>query len=199
MYTIVGLGNPGDEYVDTRHNVGWAVLSAFVETHALPIFERSSRYACLLSEGIYEEEDLKILLPTTFMNNSGQSLARYFKDYDRKHADKLIVVHDDIDLPLGTVRVSYDRGAGGHNGIQSIINTMTTKRFIRVRIGIARKNFFGVLERPRGEVLSTFVLGKFTKREREQLTEVNKKVDEALTHIIKKGVEHAMQEMNKRE
>ena len=77
--------------------------------------------------------------------------------------------------------------------------TMTTKRFIRIRVGIARKNFFGVVERPRGEALSAYVLGKFTKREREQLTEVNKKVDEALTHIIKKGVEHAMQEMNKRE
>lgn len=197
MYTIVGLGNPGNEYVDTRHNVGWAVLSMFAEKNSFPTFERSSRYSCLIAEGTFEGEYVTILLPTTFMNKSGQSLARYFKDFNRENIDKLIVVHDDVDLLFGTVRVSYDRGAGGHNGIQSIIDTMTTKRFIRIRVGIARKNFFGAVERPRGEALSTFVLGKFTKSEREQLPAIQAKVDEALLLIIGKSVEHAMQEINR--
>ncbi len=196
MYTVVGLGNPGKEYRDTRHNVGWLVLSEIVEERGLPSFSQSTRYSALISEGVMEHTDVAMLLPTVFMNNSGLSVARFLKDH--QCLERLIVVHDDVDLPVGDIRVSYDRGAGGHNGVQSIINSCTTKSFVRIRVGVAQKSFFGEeVRRPAGEALSAFVLGKFTKSEREQLLTISKKVDEALVHIFQRGVEYAMQEMNK--
>lgn len=194
MITIVGLGNPGSEYCDTRHNVGWMMLSTFVEKQGLPSFIQSSRYAGLLSEGLFEGVQVGVLLPTTFMNHSGTSVAKYLKE--TKTLETLIVVHDDIDLPLGDVRVSYDRGSGGHNGVQSIIDTLTTKRFARVRVGIAQKNFFGAVKRPKGDALSNFVLGEFTKAESALLPLVGTKVEDALRLIIACGVTHAMQEVN---
>jgi peptidyl-tRNA hydrolase, PTH1 family len=194
MFTVVGLGNPGDEYRDTRHNVGFAVLGAFVAENRLPSFVQSSRYAGLISEGVFNGADVGILLPTGFMNNSGVSVAKYIKEHES--SEQLIVVHDDVDLPFGEVRVSFDRGAGGHNGVQSIINTCITKRFVRVRVGVARKNIFGIIGRPRGDALSSFVLGKFTKSESAHLPEISTKVTTALTLIVTKGVEHAMQECN---
>lgn len=194
MVTIIGLGNPGNEYRDTRHNIGWLTLSAWGERHGLPSFAQSSRYTALISEGEINGTVVNIVLPTGYMNNSGVSVARHIKE--RGSSDNFIVVHDDIDLPFGVVRVSYDRGAGGHNGVQSIIDSCATKQFARVRVGIAQKSFFGVLQRPSGEALSAFVLGKFTKSEHAQLTEIHKKVDTALMLIIEKGVESAMQEVN---
>lgn len=196
MYTVVGLGNPGKEYRDTRHNVGWMVLSVIVEERKLPSFSESTRYRALISEGMIRNAEVAMLLPMTFMNNSGLSVSRFLKDHEC--LDRLIVVHDDVDLPFGDIRVSYDRGAGGHNGVQSIINSCTTKSFARIRVGVAQKSFLdGEVRRPVGEALSDFVLGKFSKSEREQLGVISKKVDEALVHIFEKGVEHAMQEVNR--
>lgn len=194
MVTVIGLGNPGEEYRDTRHNIGWLTLSAFAECHEFSSFTQSSRYIALISEGEIGGMAVSIVLPTGYMNNSGVSVARHVKE--RGSIENIIVVHDDVDLAFGVVRISYDRGAGGHNGVQSIIDACGTKRFARVRVGIAQKNFFGVLQRPSGEALSAFVLGKFTKSEHGQLKEVGKKVDTALMLFIEKGMEHAMREVN---
>lgn len=194
MVTIVGLGNPGAEYADTRHNVGWLALSAFVDTHALPSFVQSARYAGMISEGVVEGIEVGLLLPTVFMNNSGTSVTKYLKE--QKDNGELVVIHDDVDIPFGEVRIAYDRGAGGHNGVQSIINARTTKEFIRVRIGVTHKNFFGVVRRPRGEALSSFVLESFSKSEQSTLPAVYAKVDTALMLILTKGVQTAMQEVN---
>ncbi len=194
MFTIVGLGNPGVEYADTRHNVGWLALSAFVDAHRLPSFVQSARYAGMISEGVVEDVEIGLLLPTTFMNNSGTSVTKYLKE--QKEAGGLVVIHDDVDIPFGEVRIAYDRGAGGHNGVQSIINARTTKEFIRIRIGVTHKNFFGLVRRPRGETLSSFVLEPFSKSEQGALSGVYAKVDTALMLILTKGVQTAMQEVN---
>ncbi len=194
MITIVGLGNPGSEYRDTRHNVGWMVLSALIEQYGLPACVQSSRYTALISEGVIEGIPVSVLLPTGYMNNSGVSVARYLKE--KGDTNQFIVVHDDVDLLFGDIRISYDRGAGGHNGVQSIINTCATKQFARIRVGVAQKNIFGVVRRPTGEDLSSFVLEKFKKNEVEALSAVFAKVDTALRLILTKGVEQAMQECN---
>lgn len=195
MYTIVGLGNPGLEYKDTRHNIGWIVLTAIVKERGLPSLVSSSRFSCLLSEGVMENEEVGILLPTTFMNNSGVSVARYLGERGSK--DALVVIHDDVDIVIGDIKISYDRGAGGHNGVKSIIDECGFKNFIRIRVGIAEKSFWGKIKRPTGEKLSAFVLGKFSKRDDERLTDAIQKVDSALVHILKEGVAYAMQEGNK--
>lgn len=194
MVTVIGLGNPGNEYRDTRHNIGWMVLSVYAEHHQLSTFIQSSRYTALLSEGEINGKRVSVVLPTGYMNNSGTSVVRYMKE---RGDDGFIVVHDDVDIPFGDVRISFDRGAGGHNGVQSIIDSCATKQFARIRVGIAQKSFFGVLQRPSGEALSAFVLGKLTKSEQEQLPEISKRVDEALMRIIEKGIESAMQEVNR--
>jgi PTH1 family peptidyl-tRNA hydrolase len=197
MYTIVGLGNPGTEYEHTRHNVGWIILEDIVTRHSLPSFSKSSRYGGLLSEGMLHETEVGILLPTTFMNNSGTPTAKYIKE-NNSSTEELIVVHDDIDLALGEVKVSFDRGAGGHNGVKSIIDACGMK-FIRIRVGIAPRGFFGGIKRPTGEKLSQYVLGAFRVGELKSMNAVSEKVDTALALILQKGVATAMQEINGKE
>lgn len=195
MVTIVGLGNPGEEYENTRHNVGWRILRLFIDTHALPSLSPSARYAGLISEGVVNGVDVGILFPTVYMNNSGGPVAKYVRE---KGSNVLIVVHDDVDLAMGDIKISYDRGAGGHNGVKSIIDVYGSSKFIRIRVGIAKKGFFGDVKRPKGDKLSTFVLGSLTKHEEKTLPEIAEDVDSALLHILKEGVEYAMQEMNVR-
>lgn len=194
MHTIIGLGNPGDEYEKTRHNIGWIILEDIIRHHHLPSFFKSSAYSGLLSEGILHDAEVGLLLPTTFMNNSGIATQKYVKD--KGALETLIVIHDDVDIPYGDVRISFDRGAGGHNGIRSIIDAFGSQKFIRIRVGIAQKGFFGGIKRPTGEKLSQFVLGKYTSGEIKQFPKIAEKVDRALALILKKGLQQAMQEIN---
>ncbi len=194
MYTIVGLGNPGDEYKNTRHNVGWILLEEVIAKNALPSLTKSSAYSGLLSEGVFHGVEIGILFPTTFMNNSGTAVMKYLKEHGT--LETLVVVHDDIDLPFGDVRIGFDRGAGGHNGVRSIIDAGNSKAFIRIRVGIAQKGFFGGIKRPAGEKLSDFVLGNFKSGELKNLPEIGERVARALELILTKGVKDAMQEVN---
>jgi len=195
MVTIAGLGNPGKEYENSRHNIGWVVLSAIVTRYQLPSFTKSARYNGLLSEGVLHGAEVGVLFPTTYMNNSGIAVERYVLTHGA--LDSLVVVHDDIDIPFGEIRVSFDRGAGGNNGVSSIIDAFHSKRFARIRVGIAKKNIFGTIKRPKGEALSKFVLGTLTAHEQRHIEDLVDKVDHALEVFIKKGIMNAMQECNK--
>lgn len=194
MYTIVGLGNPGEEYNKTRHNIGWLVLDSIVEKNALPSFVRSSQFAGNISEGVFHGVSVGILFPTNFMNNSGTSVHKYVKD--RGTLETLIVVHDDIDLAFGDIRISFDRGAGGHNGIRSVIDACGSSKFIRIRVGIAQKGFFGGVKRPKGDALADYVLTPLKKGEIQALPEIAARINDALELILTKGFQHAMQEVN---
>ncbi len=197
MFCIVGLGNPGTEYENTRHNIGWIILNDIATRHSFPSFLKSSQYAGLLSEGTIFNTGVGILLPTTFMNNSGTAVGKYIKD--KGSGEKLVVVHDDIDLAVGEVKISYDRGPGGHNGVKSIIDALGSKAFVRIRIGIAQKGFFGGIKRPKGEKLANYVLSTFKTGEQKILSEVTDKVDKALELILTKGYQSAMQTINGKE
>jgi PTH1 family peptidyl-tRNA hydrolase len=195
MHTIVGLGNPGKEYERTRHNVGWLVLGEVLRRHGFPELAKNARYASLISEGMFGQVPVSFLFPTTYMNNSGSAVSRYIKE--KGSLDSLIVVHDDVDLPFGNVRISFGRGAGGHNGVQSIIGTTGGNEFTRIRVGIAQRGFFGGLKRPKGDELADFVLKPLSSGEMKQIPEIGEKVDTALTYITEKGIPFAMQECNK--
>lgn len=195
MITIVGLGNPGTEYETTRHNIGWMLLFRLVEVQQLPKPHESKQCAGLLSEGILFQKEVGIVFPTTFMNNSGGAVQKYLTAR-KSTLEDVIVVHDDIDLPFGEVRISYDRGAGGHNGIRSIVDVCGSSKFTRIRVGIAHKSIFGMMKRPTGDALSKFVLGTFTKRELEQVGDIYSRTERALRLLIEKGREAAMQEIN---
>ncbi len=149
MYTIVGLGNPGPEYADTRHNTGRIIVAMLEKAHALP-------------------PKTRVIVPTTFMNQSGKAVTPYIKT--KKAAASLIVVHDDLDLPLGAVRVAFGAGAGGHNGVKSMQSALKTKDFIRIKVGVS-KLARGKAKKPEGEkAVLAFLLGKFTKGELAAVT-----------------------------
>lgn len=194
MHYIVALGNPGEEYVGTRHNVGWAAADVLVSEYQLTTPLMQSRLHGRVSEGHISEEEITLLYPETFMNHSGTAVASLVP---KKKLERLIVLYDDIALPLGTIKLSTSRGDGGHNGVRSIIASLGSPDFIRVRIGIAQKSFLtGKAKRPVGARLPAFVLGHFTTREEKTLVEVLGRVQAAVEVIVTKGLPAAMNEFN---
>lgn len=194
MYYIVGLGNPGKEYKNTRHNIGFDVLETFVADTHLSSLHESSAHSGFVSEGSVEGQEVFVLLPTTFMNASGSAVAKLVP---KDESEKLIVVYDDIDLPLGEIKISFDRGDGGHNGIKSIIEKLGTPKFTRVRIGVAQKSIWtGKLKRPKGEGLASFVLGTFSQKEQKELEEVTALIPKIISTFVTKGREVTMNQFN---
>ena len=173
-YIIAGLGNPGQEYENTRHNIGRIVLMSIFDTD----FSFDKKINGLVSEVKIGKDKTKLVSPETFMNNSGKAVAHLVKSI--KAAEKLIVIYDDFNLPLGKIRISYNRSSGGHNGLQSIIKAVKTEAFLRIRIGVAPENAKGVAKVPHGDdKIEKFILGKLKDEEVKVIKKVSKRVGEA--------------------
>jgi len=168
IHLIVGLGNPGKKYENTRHNVGASVIEKLEFLNLANVI---------------------LAKPTTFMNESGKAVKSLTKNR-RILAKNLIIIHDDIDLPIGAIKISFDAGSAGHKGVESIINSLGTKNFTRLRIGIQPKA--GKLED-----VENFVLKKFTKGEAKIVDEAINKSSQAIQVILRDGLEKAMNEFNK--
>jgi peptidyl-tRNA hydrolase, PTH1 family len=198
MYYIVGLGNPGSEYAHTRHNIGWLVVDAFLEKNNLPAAITERHVSGRVTQGEVNGVSVSILYPDTFMNHSGTAVRKLVP----KGAEAtLVVVYDDVDIPLGEVKVSFGRGSGGHNGVESIIKSLGTKDFIRVRAGIAKTGIWpwdkGEIKRPKGGgALERHVLGKFSSREAVALESALQRGVSAITTIIEAGHVAAMNHYN---
>ena len=191
---LVGLGNPEQQYATTRHNAGWLWLDHLVENFNLPTPEMKKHYLGRVSEGLISDQTVTILYPDTRMNNSGRAVVKLISP---EALPQLIVAYDDIDLPLGLVKISTGRGSGGHNGLQSVIDALGNNNFIRLRIGIAPRRFFGgQVYRPGGEDLPKYVLQSFTKKELTKLTDVYHQLDEILINIMIDGVTATMNKFN---
>lgn len=175
IYTLVPLGNPGEKYAHTRHN--------------------AARIMCdLIHPHLERMEDIEVFVPDTFMNESGRAVAEYFRYHEGR---ELIVMYDDKDLPLGIIRISHDRGDGGHNGMKSVIESLGTREFIRIRIGIAPENVDGKdVKAPHGEEVGDYVLGRFREEEETKLREVAPHVVGALQAIAREGYQKAMERFN---
>lgn len=203
-FVIVGLGNPGEEYMGTRHNVGRMVLEAFRTLHGLTAWEADKKLKALCTKGKIERTTVLLVEPETYMNDSGKSLGAISPTLlgrkitkGKKFYEKLVVVHDDIDLPLGTIRVSWNRGCGGHNGLKSIVKILASEAFTRVRIGVSNVSQKGVLKKPVGEdAVIDFILGKFPKAESEAVKKVLMRAACAVTAIVAHGRDSAMGEFN---
>lgn len=195
MFYIVGLGNPGSEYEHTRHNVGFLALDFIVDALQLPIPTKAAHLEGRYAEGSIANQPVALLYPETFMNHSGSAVKKLVSK-DELH--NLIVLYDDVALPFGAIKVSFDRGDGGHNGIKSIIGTMGSKEFVRVRIGVAPTSFWtGKPKLLSGDALPRYVLGKFTGKERSRLTEeVFVLVQKAVCEIVRDGYQKAMNTYN---
>ena len=191
-HTIVGLGNPEKEYENTRHNVGRIVLDTLREARGFSDWSADKYSKSLIVKNIIDDREVVLVEPDNYMNNSGESVKYFVKS--QEDAENLIVVHDDIHLPFGEIKISYGKGTGGHNGIDSIIKHIGTKNFTRLRIGVAQKNIFGKIKKQRDQ--SRFVLGKFTSREMEMVKEISKKAAQAIEMIVKEGREAAANKFN---
>ena len=196
MHYIVALGNPGKEYNNTRHNVGRIALEEFVKKNKFSDWVPDKKLKSLSSEGKIGKEKILLIEPETFMNKSGLSLQPIITS--KKRAEVLIVIHDDLDLPIGKFKISFNKSSGGHRGVESIIKAIKTEAFTRVRVGISLTTPSGKLKKPKGEKeVGDFILGEFKKSEIEILKKISKKVAEALEMIIAEGKEKAMGEFNR--
>lgn len=185
-YLVAALGNPGDQYKNTRHNAGWIAADlAFPNLE----FSRNSYANAGVAKTAIAGNEITFVKPATFMNESGVSVD-YFIKKENIQAENIIVLYDDIDLPIGKMKISFDRGSGGHNGIKSIEAHVGGRNFIRVRLGISK-----VLEN--GELAKPNVLGNFEQSEHEVLASLAPRIKTALETIIKEGKEAAMTEFNK--
>lgn len=168
MILIVGLGNPGKKFQKTRHNIGSRIID---ELESLNL------------------ENVILVKPQTFMNESGRAVKRLVKSY-KLEVESLLVIHDDIDLPLGRIRISKGSGSAGHKGVESIIEKLGTKNFIRIRIGIQPQE-------GKPKKADAFVLKNFTKNEGKILDEIIKKSAEAVKMLLEEGLEAAMNKYNR--
>lgn len=194
-YIIVGLGNPGKEHRNSRHNTGRIVLDYFRKKNDFSDWEENKKYRALISDGKIGKQKVLLVEPNNFMNNSGKSVALITTS--AKKVEKLIVVYDDTDLPLGTLKISYNRGSGGHNGVESVVKSLKTKSFIRLRVGVTSTTSSGKPRKPKGEQeVLDFLMGEFKPKELDILKKVSKQATEALSVIVIDGKEKAMGEYN---
>lgn len=194
-YIIAGLGNPGVEYENTRHNSGRIVLEAIRKEFSGEDFTYDKKLNALVAEGKVGKEKITFVAPETFMNKSGFTIAQLVKN--QKAADRLVVIYDDFNLPLGRIKISYNRSSGGHNGLESIIKSLKTEAFVRIRIGLSPANTKGIAKVPHGEdKIEKFILGKFKDDELKSIKKVSKKVIEAVEILITESREKAMSVCN---
>lgn len=189
MNIIIGLGNPGDKFKNTRHNAGFMVLDKFAEQNSFPAFEFSKKENALLSEGDINGEKVILVEPQTFMNESGKT-AKELISYHTQQIKNLIIIHDDMDLSLGKIKIIKERGSAGHNGVESIINNIGNDGLIRIRVGIQPEK-----GKPNNQI--SFVIKKFTKEEMELLLPAVDKASQAINYLLLNGLEKAMNEYNR--
>lgn len=184
MYIIVGLGNPGKKYEHTKHNIGFITLDFLAEKHGIQI--NKIKHKALVGEGQISGRKVLLVKPQTYMNLSGNSV-REVMAYYKAEMENLIVVYDDVDIPMGRIRIRKRGSAGTHNGMRSIIYDLQDDGFPRVRIGIGGE---------RRMRLADYVTGGFRKEEKNLMEESVTKAAAALESIVSEGIEQAMNEYN---
>lgn len=188
MYIIAGLGNPGKEYENTRHNVGFHVIDALADKYNISVLEL--KHKAMTGRGYINGQKVVLVKPLTYMNLSGESLRPVTDYYKIDPEEELIVISDDISLPPGQLRVRKKGSAGGHNGLKNIIKMLGTENFKRIRMGVG--------EKPKGYDLADWVLGHFNKEEKAAVEEAAEKAVKAVEMILNDGVDAAMNEYNRK-
>jgi len=189
MYLIFGLGNPGRRYAHSRHNIGFETIDVIAKNHEIRIKE--SKFAAFAGEGFIGNEKIVLIKPTTYMNLSGEAVrdfVRWYKMPSEDYAARIIVVYDDINLPIGKLRIRERGSAGGHNGMKSILYHLETEDFIRIRVGVGGK--------PDGGNLSAHVLGKVDKDDEATMVHGILAAAAAVEDIVRSGVGFAMNKYN---
>ncbi len=182
---FIGLGNPGPEYSNTRHNLGFMILDELARKFGEEIGAR--RFSGVVGDIRIGEEKVSLLKPPTLMNRSGDSVSQFLR-YFKIRPENSLVIHDDLDLPVGRLKLVRKGGAGGHKGVKSIIEVLGTENFARLKVGIGRPRF--------GENIEKFVLSPFYPDEREVIEKVIDVAVDGLVMTIEKGLDRAMNVIN---
>ena len=188
MYIIVGLGNPGKEYDNTRHNIGFDVVDRLADRENIAVLEK--KHKAVIGKGYVAGKKCILAKPQTFMNLSGESVRELVDYYKADPERELLVISDDVSLEPGQLRVRKKGSAGGHNGLKNIIARLGTENFIWIRMGVG--------EKPKGYDLADYVLGHFSKDERSTMDEAAERASEAIRMIIMQDAEAAMNAFNKK-
>lgn len=186
MYVIVGLGNPGREYENTRHNIGFHVIETLAQQEKISVLEK--RHKAIIGKGIVAGQKCILAKPQTFMNLSGESVRALIDYYKADAASELIIISDDISLGVGKIRIRKKGSASGHNGLKNIIANLGHDTFMRVRMGVG--------EKPQGWDLADYVLGRFSAEEREIMEEAADHAADAIRMMIERGPDMAMNRYN---
>lgn len=186
MYIIVGLGNFGKEYSYTRHNVGFAVIDKLAEEENISVYEK--RHKAVIGKGIVAGEKCILAKPLTYMNLSGESIAEMISYYKIDETAQLIVISDDVSLPVGQLRIRKKGSAGGHNGLKNIIGHLGHDMFVRIKVGVG--------EKPKNWDLADYVLGRFSGPEQKMMDEAYARAAEAIRTIICENADAAMNKFN---
>ena len=192
MKLVVGLGNPGQGYSNNRHNLGFMCVNHFAKVHRIKFDKKQGQ--ARTGTGEIGGETVVVARPETYMNQSGQAVSRLVKRFNSS-LDDLIIIHDDLDLPVGRIRIRRGGSAGGHRGIESIINSLGGKEFLRVRVGIGRPAGSG-----RGaseDAIVGYVLGGFASEEKKVIEQTVPAVSDALECLITEGLNAAMNKYNR--
>ena len=193
---LVGLGNPGQKYDRTRHNVGFEVIDRLAKSWSVQLVDNKRFHGSVGENRTASGERLILLKPTTYMNRSGQSVRAVIDWYKLLPSD-VLVIYDDMDLPIGKLRLRLSGSAGGHNGMKSIISHLGTQAFPRLRLGISRAG--SSVDHQDNRAVVGHVLGKFAPDERKVMDAAVNLADEAIDFSLRKGVERAMSLYNGRE
>ena len=188
MFVIAGLGNPTKKYEHTRHNIGFDVITCLADKYNISMNQSKFKGEC--GSGVIEGQKVLLLKPHTFMNLSGSSIREAVDFYKLDPAEELIVIYDDIALDPGYIRVRKKGSAGGHNGIKDIITQLGTQEFLRIRVGVG--------EKPREYDLADYVLGHFSKEDREKVEEAMKCAADAVRLMVQDETDAAMNLYNKK-
>lgn len=193
MVIIIGLGNPGEQYKNTRHNVGFMAINLFAKENNFPEFKLQKKSSAEISEDSLNGEKIILAKPQTFMNESGKAVRSLTTHYPLQTTN-LIVVHDDIDIPVGKIKIAKDRGSAGHKGVESIITAIGNENLIRIRIGIKSEHSHATTRSSvkAGDV----VLENFSAEEQKIINETISKATEAIRAIISDSLEKAMSQFN---
>ncbi len=193
-YIFVGLGNPGIEYENTRHNTGRMFIEWFGKTHGAE-WKIDKKLNATIAKIKIGKSPVTLVLPETFMNNSGKSIKALIGSV--KAAEKMVVIYDDLDMPFGNSKISFNRSSGGHKGLESIIKSIKTEKFARVRVGISPVTSSGKIKKPKGEeAVTKVIMGKFKPDEIAELKKLSKRINEALEMFIEEGLEKTMTSFN---
>lgn len=194
MKYLIGLGNPGEKYINTRHNIGFFIASAWQEARGFPSPVDTSKYHGQVSEGVLGGTEVLVGWPDTYMNHSGVMAGKLLREQGE---GVVVVVYDDVDLAIGTWKISERGGAGGHNGLASILQKVPKENCVRVRVGVAPIHFWTKQPvRPTGEKLARFVLGAFTSKEQRAIATILSDILSGIDDVITSGAQAAMNKWN---